>query len=275
MSTAITRGDRFRVGGVLQAVKALGPVEVAFAASVDPTNKTFVLDRFNGARTDRLRGIVSPLREGLGGRCISLGRPVFVMNYATAKGITHRYDQEVAGEGLSAVFAIPLESGGVVHAIVYGAVRRPLFFGERLIDQAVDIVKHSGHEVSAFKTVVESLSADDTSKARTALEVGAEIMTIAAAVADPALKRRLYELGGRLSDLPDRRVQSEPVVKLSPRELDVLAAVALGDGNVEVSRRLGLTLHTTKSYLKSAMSKLDSHTRGEAVHRARAAGLLP
>ena len=54
----------------------------------------------------------------------------------------------------------------------------------------------------------------------------------------------------------------------------MLAAVALGHGNAEVARRLLLSVETVKSYLKSAMAKLDSHTRSEAVHRARAMGLL-
>jgi LuxR family transcriptional regulator, regulator of acetate metabolism len=64
-------------------------------------------------------------------------------------------------------------------------------------------------------------------------------------------------------------------VHLSARELDVLALVAVGHANGEVGARLGLTVETVKSYLKSAMAKLDSRTRGEAVHRARAGGLLP
>lgn len=38
---------------------------------------------------------------------------------------------------------------------------------------------------------------------------------------------------------------------------------------------LFLSVETVKSYLKSAMAKLDSHTRCEAVQRARRADLLP
>ncbi|WP_433038450.1 response regulator transcription factor [Actinomycetospora sp. CA-053990] len=49
----------------------------------------------------------------------------------------------------------------------------------------------------------------------------------------------------------------------------------MGHANGEVGARLGLTVETVKSYLKSAMAKLGSRTRGEAVHRARAGGLLP
>lgn len=51
--------------------------------------------------------------------------------------------------------------------------------------------------------------------------------------------------------------------------------VAVGCGNAEVARRLSTRLDTVKSCLKSAMSKLDCHNRGEAVFTARRAGLLP
>lgn len=270
MSTVMPREQRTRVGGVLRAVRALDPVEIAFAASVDPAASTFVLDRFEGARTDRLRNLICPIGAGVGGRCIALGRPVFVKDYVAAKGITHRFDREVAGEGLSAMFAVPVTSNGVVRDVVYGAVRRPMMFGERLIDQAVDIVKHSSDPVAE-----EVPPAAGPAPRRTPRDVAAEIVRIAATIADPALRGRLQELGACLSGLSEGPAEAGSPARLSPRELDVLSAVAMGHANVDVACRLGLTVQTVKSYLKSAMAKLDSHTRGEAVYRARMAGLLP
>ena len=98
----------------------------------------------------------------------------------------------------------------------------------------------------------------------------AEIRSLAADVTDERLRSRL--LG--LLDLLDPAAPAPGTVALSRRELDVLALVAVGCGNGAVAERLGLTVHTVKSYLKSAMGKLDSHTRGEAVHAARGAGLI-
>lgn len=63
--------------------------------------------------------------------------------------------------------------------------------------------------------------------------------------------------------------------RLSPRELDVLSCVAIGCTNAEAADRLGLLPETVKSYLRSAMRKLDAHTRLEAVTTARRARLLP
>ncbi len=62
---------------------------------------------------------------------------------------------------------------------------------------------------------------------------------------------------------------------VSPRELDVLAQVALGCSNAEAGRRLSLLPETVKSYLRSAMRKLGASTRFEAVVAARRQGLLP
>ncbi len=62
---------------------------------------------------------------------------------------------------------------------------------------------------------------------------------------------------------------------LSPRELDVLALLAVGCGNAEVAQRLGLLPETVKSYLRNAMSKLGTHSRMETVVAARRGGYLP
>ncbi|MFD0660636.1 response regulator transcription factor [Thermocatellispora tengchongensis] len=76
---------------------------------------------------------------------------------------------------------------------------------------------------------------------------------------------------------PPRRLLPAPgpAARLSPRELDVLAQVAMGCTNAETARRLGLLHETVKSYLRSAMRKLGTHTRTETVAAARRTGLLP
>ncbi|MDF3149900.1 LuxR C-terminal-related transcriptional regulator, partial [Streptomyces sp. T21Q-yed] len=53
------------------------------------------------------------------------------------------------------------------------------------------------------------------------------------------------------------------------------ACVAAGSTNAVAAERLGLGAETVKGYLRSAMRKLGTHTRGEAVVAARRAGLLP
>jgi len=260
--------DRAVTSDLLRAVQALDHVDLAFAAKVDPARATFVLDRFEGARSGTLRNVVSPVGKGLGGKCIGLGRPVAVADYLGARGITHEFDRQVAGEGIRAIFAIPVLDGARVVEIVYGAARHPISFSDRVIARAAGLV---GRGVRAGRP---PLAAGDA-----AAEVGAELAAVAGEVSDPALRRRLRELSARLTlaaDQPAARPGADRApLALTPRELDVLAEVALGSGNAQVAVRLGLSEQTVKSYLKSAMAKLDGHTRGEAVYRARAAGLIP
>ncbi|MBQ3358573.1 MAG: response regulator transcription factor, partial [Microbacterium sp.] len=74
---------------------------------------------------------------------------------------------------------------------------------------------------------------------------------------------------------PPTATGPSPVVRLSPRETDVLSCAALGATNAEIASQLGLREGTVKAYLGTAMSKLDASTRHSAVARARRAGLLP
>ena len=64
------------------------------------------------------------------------------------------------------------------------------------------------------------------------------------------------------------------VAALSARELEILAAVAAGGTNAAVGRALFISPRTVKKHLENIYGKLDVHNRGEAVHRARALGLL-
>jgi DNA-binding NarL/FixJ family response regulator len=100
----------------------------------------------------------------------------------------------------------------------------------------------------------------------------ADLRTIAHDVADPELRERLQDVCALLarSGRPERTPNP-----LSPRELDVLAMVAVGCGNAEAARRLGLLPETVKSYLRNAMRKLGTHGRMETVVTARRLGHLP
>jgi DNA-binding CsgD family transcriptional regulator len=55
---------------------------------------------------------------------------------------------------------------------------------------------------------------------------------------------------------------------LTPRELEVLAALAEGMTNKAIARRLNISLHTVKFHVESLFRKLGARTRTEAVARA-------
>ncbi len=52
---------------------------------------------------------------------------------------------------------------------------------------------------------------------------------------------------------------------LTPREVDVLSAMADGLSNKEMARRLGISPHTVKFHAESLFRKLGVNTRAEAV----------
>ncbi|HET7889787.1 MAG TPA: response regulator transcription factor [Bradyrhizobium sp.] len=55
---------------------------------------------------------------------------------------------------------------------------------------------------------------------------------------------------------------------LTPRELEVLAALAEGLTNKAIARRLDISLHTVKFHVESLFRKLGARTRTEAVVKA-------
>jgi DNA-binding CsgD family transcriptional regulator len=61
--------------------------------------------------------------------------------------------------------------------------------------------------------------------------------------------------------MPERGLEN----LLTPREIEVLGAVALGLNNKAIARRLDISLHTVKFHIESLMKKLRVHSRAEAV----------
>ena len=63
-------------------------------------------------------------------------------------------------------------------------------------------------------------------------------------------------------------------VSLTPREHEVLAAMADGASNKVIARRLGISHHTAKFHVAAILAKLDADSRTEAVARAAHLGLV-
>jgi two-component system nitrate/nitrite response regulator NarL len=136
------------------------------------------------------------------------------------------------------------------------------------------------HDRTALVVLLEGADAEDTIRA---LYAGArailprtaksdEIITAIKAVTNglavlpgellPALLSGASFVGELLDDKdPDR-------VRLTPRELEVLAAMADGVSNKAIARRLGISFHTAKFHVAAILAKLSADSRTEAVARA-------
>jgi two-component system nitrate/nitrite response regulator NarL len=67
---------------------------------------------------------------------------------------------------------------------------------------------------------------------------------------------------------------SEDAPLLTPREIEVLAAIGDGLSNKEVASRLGISPHTVKFHVEALFDKLDVTSRAEAVHKGLKRGLI-
>jgi LuxR family maltose regulon positive regulatory protein len=61
---------------------------------------------------------------------------------------------------------------------------------------------------------------------------------------------------------------------LSERELEVLRFLPTSLSTTEIAQELFLSVHTVRSHLKAIYSKLDAHSRYEAIARAQDLHLL-
>lgn len=244
-----------------------------------------------GNRTLSLQGLRVQSGRGLGGRALSEARPRLTADYTRSRYITHDYDGEVSREGILTLFAMPVVVQGSVRAVLYGGTRARSGPGTAFVQAANSVATAFGQELRVQEEVarrVASARPDPASELPTPLleelrSGHAELRSIAAEVADPELRTRLGALEQRLARLgggsaqPESAVTAGPVppVRLTPRELDVISHAALGGTNAEIGRSLGLTESTVKSYLKTAMAKLEASTRLAAVAKARLLSLIP
>ena len=76
------------------------------------------------------------------------------------------------------------------------------------------------------------------------------------------------------SPMLDRLLDGKERPQLTPRELDVIAAMADGASNKAIARRLGISFHTVKFHVAAVLAKLDADTRTEAVAMATQLGLV-
>jgi DNA-binding CsgD family transcriptional regulator len=62
---------------------------------------------------------------------------------------------------------------------------------------------------------------------------------------------------------------------ISPRELEVLQALASGLANKEIARQLDVSPNTIKTHVARLFDKLGAQRRTEAIRKARELGLVP
>ena len=77
---------------------------------------------------------------------------------------------------------------------------------------------------------------------------------------------------------PDPFTRNEAAVRslgLSPREVEMLEALASGEQNKQIARRFGISPNTVKTHLARVYEKLSVGNRVRALEKARLLGVIP
>ncbi len=274
--TLLRPRDTDAVRAELRRIGTEGAVPVMFGGEVH--DDALLLTEFYGTRTGRLRGLVVRSTLGLGGASMVSGQPLAVADYRRAPSITHDYDMPVLSEGIRSILSVPVVVDGQTRAVLYGAYRSAAPFGGRAIDLMMTSAQRLADELAIRDEVDRRLrlqqapSTDTVVNAEHIREVHAELRRLAAG-GEHVAPAHLGHLADRLAEA--LAGGPAPASPLSPRELDVLTQIALGCTNTEAAQRLSLKPETVKSYLRSAATKIGTHTRHEAVSKARQLRLIP
>jgi two-component system, NarL family, nitrate/nitrite response regulator NarL len=99
---------------------------------------------------------------------------------------------------------------------------------------------------------------------------GIEVVAEAATLSEG----RALEVGSDAVILASAANEDGPIEALTPRELEVLDALAGGLSNKAIAARLGITEHTVKFHVAAICGKLGAENRTDAVRRGVRLGLV-
>jgi two-component system, NarL family, nitrate/nitrite response regulator NarL len=182
-------------------------------------------------------------------------------------------------EAIARLYGAMIDSAGDVAALrrLLDRQRVEFVLGEDL--SAEDLAALADH-AARFIVLADDGDAADLALAGAAAVLpraaSAETIGLAIAVTGQGL-RLLPELAlDRLRALAGTEIAtpSDDAPALTPREHEVLAAMADGVSNKVIARRLGISFHTAKFHVASILTKLDADTRTEALARAARMGLV-
>lgn len=236
------------------------------------------ISRLHGNRTESLRGLALTPDIGLGGKALTVGRPVSVRDYAHARAITHEYDNAVAREGLRAMVAVPVRVRGSIKAVLYGGTRTPGELGDRATSHLVKAGEWLG---GALETATHPSPPDVvqpgsplTANREDLLEAVEQIIDDLAPRAATPCCREAAQVCGTLLDVLRGRVAPARTPLLSDREVAVLRLAALGCSDLDIAGNLELDVVAVRTAMRGLRRVFGVHSRHGAVSAARSAGVL-
>lgn len=280
MDSQRIKDDEDAIRAALTSLKTATGIPVTMFATALPDNR-LQIGAWVGLRTPALQNLIIEAGCGVGGRVMNTRRPVGVSDYTRANVISHEYDSVIQDEGLFSIVAVPVIVQREVRGVLYVGVHSPVRLGDKVIEEVTMTARSLEQDLAvnaAFRRAdggrsgaLKSGRVMNGAEWEQVRSTHSKLRMLANRVGDDDLRKELEEL----CDQMVTPVRVKQTTKLSARELDVLACVALGHTNVEAAEEMGIGAETVKSYLRSVMRKLGAHTRYEAVNAARRIGALP
>jgi two-component system nitrate/nitrite response regulator NarL len=180
-------------------------------------------------------------------------------------------DQETAGRALRVAIA----ASDPVRRLGLTQILRNAGFEVAELSDGVDVVLADGNEGSPEGAPVLALGAAEAGQAGLLPRdiPPAQIEAAIRAVAAGLIVRTREKQRPSFDAIADAIGEAEAPL-LTPREVEVLAAIGNGSSNKAVARRLGISQHTVKFHVESLFRKLGAASRAEAVHKGLSRRLI-
>jgi two-component system, NarL family, response regulator LiaR len=185
-------------------------------------------------------------------------------------------DIEVVGEASTATVALSLAAAARPDVVLLDLLlpdEDGITVLKRLRDAHPDLVVVVLTSAPDDAHLLAALHGGAASYLQKTASIGEVIATVRAAAAGqstlpPGVTARL------LHAIRERERASEPLQRLTPRELDVLAAVARGQSNRDIARALHISEETVKTHVSSILAKLGLADRTQAAIYALRHGII-
>jgi GAF domain-containing protein len=158
---------------VVERAKELCASDLASIALCDSGSEAVVVRYRVGNRAQRLNAYPIEVGKGIGGQVLLTGCPFRTAGYADDPRISKDYREQVDGEGVVAVVAVPIRIGERVEGVLYAVNRSPRPFTDR--DEAILVQLAAQAAVAVENARLFALELQRRQHLQTVLELNREI----------------------------------------------------------------------------------------------------
>jgi signal transduction histidine kinase len=272
-------------------VPELSGVDMAWVGEPDGEDR-IVLGHSVNTATDVVEGLVVPAGAGLGGKVLTLRRPLWVSDYFSSPEITHDFASQAAVEDVKAMIAVPILHDGQLLGVLYGANRHHAPFSDRTTQALEQLAtRMATAQIVAERARHAADIAAHEERRRLALElhdsVGAMLFTLGAGIrrlgSEPGLDSGIRS---RLSAIEQQAAETTAALRSSLRVLSappeqVALGVALREHCRAFSDRTGITprmitltelpvlppvrIRALADAVREALLNVEKHARAQSV----------